>query len=349
VFLDEAVIVVRSGSGGDGCVSFRREKYVPRGGPNGGDGGNGGSVYLRASKNVATLLDLGRRRRFAAENGRPGMGNNRTGRRGRECIVEVPVGTVVREVTPGGEHRQGRLLIDLMDDAQTILVARGGRGGRGNTAFATATHRVPRTREEGQPGEERQLYLELKLIADVGLVGLPNAGKSTLLSRLSAATPKVADYPFTTLKPHLGICELGDYRRLVLADLPGLIEGAHLGHGLGIEFLRHIERTSVLVHLLSCEAEAEIELPRNYGIIERELSTYSSVLAAKPRLIVLSKTDILSAEELSRAVARLEEALGAEVLPISAHSGQGLDRMLGRLVALVDAERDRHAVRPSTG
>src|SRR5688572_22548566 len=238
MFLDEAVITVRSGSGGDGCVSFRREKYIPRGGPDGGDGGRGGSVILRADRNLGTLLDLSRKATYRADDGKKGGGNNRAGRNAPDLIVPVPVGTVVREALAERSPREGSLLGDLLEDGQELVVARGGKGGRGNKAFATPTRQVPREAEEGRPGDERKLYLELKLIADVGLVGLPNAGKSTLLSRLSRATPKIADYPFTTLTPNLGIAEVGDYRRIVIADIPGLIEGAHTGHGLGIEFLR---------------------------------------------------------------------------------------------------------------
>ena len=335
MFLDEAIIRVRSGQGGNGCVSFRREKFVPRGGPNGGNGGNGGSVYLTASENVSTLLDLGRRRFYAAENGRPGEGSDRYGKRGKDLVLEVPVGTLVREVIEGVEPREGRLIGDLVDPTKRLRVARGGRGGLGNRAFASATNQVPRQAEEGGPAEERKIYLELKLMADVGLVGLPNAGKSTLLARLSAATPKIADYPFTTLKPNLGIVELGDWSRLVFADIPGLIEGAHSGQGLGIEFLRHIERTRVLVHLIAAESLDVDAWVEDYRTIEAELAQYSETLAEKRRLVVLSKSDTVPAEELEGLLAKLSAALDREVLSISGVLGTGLEPFLLRARQLV--------------
>ncbi|MCZ6794329.1 MAG: GTPase ObgE [Planctomycetota bacterium] len=338
MFLDEAAIRVRSGSGGRGCVSFRREKFVPKGGPDGGNGGNGGSVLLRANRNLSSLLDIGRRREYVADNGRPGMGNNRSGRGGRSLTVDVPIGTVVREVLPGVAPDQGRLLSDLDRHGKKVCVAQGGRGGRGNRAFASATRRVPRIAQDGEPAEQRALYLELKLVADVGLVGLPNAGKSTLLSRLSAATPKIADYPFTTLKPNLGIVELGDYSRLVFADIPGLIEGAHQGHGLGIEFLRHVERTRVIVHLLSAE---QLEIPRlvtDYQTIEAELASHSELLAGKPRIVALSKMDLVAEERQLRLVEGLETALRQTVVPISAVTGKGLERLLRAVCGLVEGK-----------
>jgi GTP-binding protein len=335
MFLDEAVIKLQSGSGGDGCVSFRREKFIPRGGPDGGNGGRGGSIYLEASRDLSTLLDIGRRRLYRAESGRPGRGKNASGRNGKDLIIRVPLGTVVREVTPGTEPRQGRLLFDLVEEGQRVRVARGGRGGRGNTHFATATHQVPRTAEKGEPGEEKLIYLELKLMADVGLIGLPNAGKSTLLSRLSAAHPKIADYPFTTLKPNLGIVELGNYERLVFADIPGLIEGAHLGHGLGIEFLRHIERTRVLVHLVSAEEPEPDGLEQDYRMVDAELASYSELLARKPRLVSLTKIDLLPPEERARRAGELAARLGMPVLPISAVTGEGIEALIAATAELL--------------
>lgn len=335
MLLDEARIHVRSGKGGPGCISFRREKFVPRGGPDGGDGGDGGSVYLRASRNVSTLLALARRRHHRAENGQHGMGKNRHGKRGRDLTIEVPVGTVVRETVPGRDPREGRLLGDLARHGETLLVAHGGRGGRGNKVFASATRQAPRHAEKGGPGEERDLYLELKLLADVGLVGLPNAGKSTLLSRVSSAAPKVGDYPFTTLRPHLGMVELGDYSRIVFADIPGLIEGAHEGHGLGTDFLRHIERTRVLAHLLSVEDFEASELLEKHRLVERELASYGEELAQKPRLVVLSKADLVEPGELRRLEAVVSEALDREVFSVSSVTGQGLERFIdaaGRIV-----------------
>jgi GTP-binding protein len=341
MFLDEAVITVRSGAGGDGCVSFRREKYIPRGGPDGGDGGRGGSVFLQGRSDLTTLIDISRRAVHRAEDGKPGGGNNRAGRNARDLVIGVPVGTVVREILPDIPPREGPVLGDLLVEGQRLRVARGGKGGRGNKAFATATHQVPREREEGTPGEERKLYLELKLIADVGLTGLPNAGKSTLLSRLSRATPKIADYPFTTLNPHLGIVELGDHERLVFADIPGLIEGAHRGAGLGIDFLRHVERTSILVHLVSCESGSAERMAADYRTVEAELASHSESLAAKPRLVAASKLDLLLPEEGEALVMALSREIGAEVLPLSAVTGRGVPELLTaahRLLSKIPAD-----------
>ncbi|MBN1421807.1 MAG: GTPase ObgE [Planctomycetes bacterium] len=334
MFVDRAQIIVRSGRGGDGCVAFRREKYVPRGGPDGGDGGCGGTVTLRASHQLATLLDVARRASYRAEDGRPGGGKNRTGRSGADLVIEVPCGTLVRRAD------DGVLLGDLAADGAELVVARGGRGGRGNRSFATATHQTPRECEPGEPGEEIRLDLELKLIADVGLVGLPNAGKSTLLSRVSSARPKVAEYPFTTLSPHLGIAELDLERRLVIADLPGLIEGAHLGVGLGIEFLKHIERTRVLVHLVAAGGGDADALARDYGAIVAELQAYSHELDRKPRLVCLSKSDLLPPEEAERLARGLSDRIGAPVRTISGVTGAGLRDLLERLWAGVRRARD---------
>jgi len=320
LFVDEVTIHVRAGRGGDGCVSFRREKYVPRGGPDGGDGGNGGSVYLVARAGLDTLLDLAGRHHWRAENGRPGSGGNRHGRRGRDCEVPVPTGTLVYD------QQTGRLLKDLVHDGQRICVARGGRGGRGNARFVSPTHQTPREHEPGQEGQERTLRLELKLIADVGLVGLPNAGKSTLLARLTNARPKVAAYPFTTRHPHLGIAELPGFRRLVLADIPGLIEGAHQGVGLGDAFLRHIERTRVIVHLVDlCPPAGSPEPHQAYRIIRQELAKYSSRLASRQEIVVGTKLDVTGAEE---AWQRLKKELDRPVLAISAVTGRGLRELL---------------------
>lgn len=339
MFLDEARIRVRSGKGGDGCVSFRREKFVPKGGPNGGDGGRGGSVWIRANGNLSTLIDIGRRRLYAASDGRPGMGNNRYGKRGGDLTIDVPVGTTVREVVEDREPRDGRLLGDLVADRARLLAAQGGRGGKGNKAFASATRQVPRIAQKGKPGEERDLYLELRLLADVGLVGLPNAGKSTLLSRISAATPKIASYPFTTLRPNLGIAEVGDYRTLVFADIPGLIEGAHRGQGLGIEFLRHIERTRVLIHLLALE-ELDLErLVATYSTVEGELASYSEELGRKRRLVVLSKSDLVPPDTAAELARSLGQRLGLPVQTMSGVTGDGVAALLAGAVELVDAQR----------
>ena len=283
-FVDRVKIYVKAGDGGPGCVSFRREKYVPRGGPDGGDGGDGGDVILLADPQLLTLYDFYHQVHFRAENGRPGQGKKMKGRDGEDLILRVPVGTVVMDA------ETGEVLGDLTEPYQTLIVARGGKGGRGNAHFATPTRQAPRFAEPGKPGEERWLILELKLIADVGLVGLPNAGKSTLLSRISAARPKIADYPFTTLEPNLGVVKLPDGETFVVADLPGLIEGAHKGVGLGHEFLRHVERTRVLLFVLSVDRE---DLYADYQVLKKELKLYNPALLQKDYLIAINKIDLL--------------------------------------------------------
>jgi GTP-binding protein len=342
MFLDEAIITVRSGAGGDGCVSFRREKYIPRGGPDGGDGGHGGSVLLRACQGLSTLGDISRKPLWVAPDGSPGRGNNCRGRDGEDLTIDVPTGTLVRVVEPGRSPREGPLLGDLVKDRDELLAARGGRGGRGNKSFATATHQVPREREEGGAPEERSLYLELKLLADVGLVGLPNAGKSTLLSRVSAARPKIAAYPFTTLSPYLGLVETGEYRRFVFADIPGLIEGAHQGVGLGIDFLRHVERTRVLVHLVSVESLSLERMVEDYRAVEKELSCYARDLASKPRWVAASKVDLLEDHERERLTRELSRKLGVPVHPLSAVSGMGVQELVSGVMALLTSSAEWH-------
>jgi len=335
MFLDEAIITVRSGAGGNGCVSFRREKYIPRGGPDGGDGGAGGSVYLQANRNLSTLGDISRQTLYRAQDGRPGRGNNCAGRNAKNLTIEAPVGTIVRTMVPDRPPREGLLLGELLKHGDRIRLARGGKGGRGNKAFATSTHQIPREAEEGQPSEENKLYLELKLLADIGLIGLPNAGKSTLLSRISAARPKIADYPFTTLTPHLGIVDAGDYRQVVFADIPGLIEGAHQGAGLGIEFLRHVDRTKALVHLVSVEAPTIESMLSNYRAVEAELAHYSRTLQAKPRLVAASKMDLLPPDEQKKLLEKLSGAMGVPVLPLSAATGLGVRELVASAVRLL--------------
>jgi len=332
-FIDEAEICVRSGKGGDGCVSFRREKYVPKGGPDGGDGGDGGSVYLEADPQMSTLVDFTGHHHWTAENGRPGMGANCSGKKGQDELVKVPTGTLVYD------RDNGLLLRDLSIDGDRVCVARGGFGGKGNARFATSTHQAPREFEQGTPGEERWLRLELKLIADVGVVGLPNAGKSTLLSRVSKAKPKIADYPFTTLVPNLGIVSLSGFRRFVMADVPGLVEGAHDGIGLGDQFLRHIERTRVIVHLIDLfPLEGNPTPVEAYRTIRHELESYSPKLAGKPELIVANKLD-LAGDADPPELAELAAALEFDVLGISGVSGRGLDTLTNRIWDLLEAHR----------
>lgn len=323
MLVDSASIHVRSGNGGDGCVSFRREKYIPKGGPDGGDGGNGGSVYLLADPEVETLLDFAGRHHWHAENGQPGIGKKQHGKNGKDLVIRLPVGTLVYDETSDA------LLVDLDTPGKQHEIARGGQGGRGNDRFKTPTYQTPSEAEPGEPGEEFFLKLELKLIADVGLLGKPNAGKSTLLSRITRATPKIADYPFTTLKPQLGIAELPNTRRIVIADIPGLIENASHGQGLGIRFLRHIERTRLLLHLIELEPSDGSDPIENYRIIRRELEQYSQPLAEKPEIIALSKIDLVgNAQDHQTAVQLIEQELGQPIYPISSATGEGVDALL---------------------
>lgn len=331
MFRDEVEIELAAGDGGRGCVSFRREKFVPRGGPDGGDGGDGGDVILTCDHSVNTLYDLASSPQLSAEPGRPGQGQNCHGKRGKDLVLRVPVGTVAFDTA------SGRQVADLTDVGQEVVLARGGKGGRGNKFFATATHQVPREAEDGQEGERFRLRLELKLIADVGLVGLPNAGKSTLLARISAARPKIADYPFTTLEPHLGIVRVGEYGRLVFADIPGLIEGAHEGHGLGDKFLRHIERTRVLVHLVDASPHGVLPPDQAYRTVRNELAEYSSDLASKPEVVVANKVDLPGAEE---GAARLAAEAGREPVRLSGFRGDGIPDLLRAVLAALRAGAD---------
>lgn len=329
-FVDEAIITVKAGDGGDGCISFRREKFVPKGGPDGGNGGKGGSVVFTVDANIKTLLDFRHRPFYRAEAGKRGEGNNKTGRDGEDLIIRVPPGTLVLDAD------SGQPLADLTGADQSWTAALGGKGGRGNAHFATATRQAPRFAQPGLEGEERRLVLELKLIADVGLVGLPNAGKSTLLSRLTRATPKIGAYPFTTLTPNLGLASLDEERQLVFADVPGLIEGAHEGKGLGLEFLRHIERTRVLVMLVDVSSPQPV---RDLETLREELDRYSPALLKKPSLVVLSKLDLLPGPAPGATREAVEE-IADEVLEISSVSGLGLGELLERCWQLVEAEGD---------
>jgi GTPase len=327
-FVDEASLYVKAGDGGRGCVSFRREAHVPKGGPNGGDGGKGGDVIIVGRKNLISLLDFKYKRNYKAENGRAGGGANKTGRNGGDVTVLVPLGTEVRDET------NGLLLADIVSEGQAYVAARGGRGGRGNSRFVTPVHRTPTEFDEGESGEERRLKLELKLLAGMGLIGLPNAGKSTLLSRLTAATPEVGDYPFTTLTPSLGVMT-DDGRRpgsltgagLVLADIPGIIEGASQGRGLGLRFLRHIERTRILIWVIDVSSP---NVEQDYLTLKSELGEYREELAERTHLIVLNKIDLMNKKELG-AKERLLRKKGEEVLSVSAAAGTGIDELKERL------------------
>jgi GTPase len=333
-FVDEAKFFVKAGDGGNGCVSFRREKFVPKGGPDGGDGGRGGSIIIEASGRLASLIDFRFRSHFIAEGGTGGKGKKQHGRKGSDYLLTVPVGSVIKDA------ESGEVLADLLHEHDRVIVARGGQGGGGNVHYATSTNRAPRRAGKGEPGEERWLRIELKLLADVGLIGLPNAGKSTLLSRLSAANPKVAAYPFTTLEPQLGVLQFAEGGQCVIADIPGLIEGAHEGAGLGHRFLRHIERTRILLQVIDA-ADSENDPLAQYHTLQRELALYDEQLMERERLVLLNKIDLLEAEaktELDMLRTRFRQE-GIEVLPISAVNGTGLD-VLKNMIAelLLDAE-----------
>jgi GTP-binding protein len=331
-FVDEATVRVHAGKGGDGCASMRREKYIPKGGPDGGDGGRGGDVLLRADKSLNTLIDFRTQRRFKAENGHAGRSKDCAGRAGERLVVTVPIGTVVHD------EDTGELLGDLTHDGATLLVARGGDGGLGNTHFKSSVNRAPRQFTPGQSGESRQLRLELRLLADVGLLGLPNAGKSTLIANLSAARPKIADYPFTTLHPNLGVVRVGGHRSFVLADVPGLIEGAAEGAGLGIRFLKHLARTRLLLHMVDV-APLQGDPVEDARMIIAELGKFSDALASRERWLVLNKTDLLSPDALDEVATRLTEALDwdGEVWRVSAVTGAGCQALAAALMSRLEA------------
>jgi GTP-binding protein len=335
MFVDRVTIFVSGGHGGRGMCSFRREKYVPRGGPDGGDGGHGGSVIIRALAGADSLAGITFQKHWRADNGEPGGSANCTGRSAENLIIDVPPGTVVRD------RDRGHILKDLVQADDQVTVAHGGKGGRGNKAFASSTNQAPREWEPGEEGEERWITLELKVIADVGLIGLPNAGKSTLLSRLSRATPEIADYPFTTKYPNLGMVDIGGDHAFVLADLPGLIEGAHAGVGLGHEFLRHVERTRILVHLIEPFPADESDPVQNYRNIRRELELYNPELAKKPEFAVVSKSELTGSAGVRN---RLAAEIDREVLAISAVTGQGLSQLVRAVAERLEEEKRMAAV-----
>ncbi len=330
-FVDEAKFYVKAGDGGNGCVSFRREKFIPKGGPNGGDGGKGGDVYLVADRNLRSLIDFRYRSHFKAESGVGGQGSDKHGRGGKDCYLRVPLGSVIKDA------ETGEVLVDLVEDEQVFMAAEGGKGGLGNSRFATSTNRTPRKATPGRPGEERWLIIELKLLADVGLIGLPNAGKSTLLSKLSAANPKIAPYPFTTLEPQLGVLHLRYNEPCIIADIPGLIEGAHQGVGLGHQFLRHIERTSILLHLIDVSGDGEQPL-NDYRILAAELAAYRRELLERAHLVLLNKIDLIDEDRLAEVKAQFT-ALNLDVLTISAETGDGLEQLKTRLADLLEKQR----------
>jgi GTP-binding protein len=344
MFIDEATIEVKAGDGGNGSVAFRREKYVPHGGPSGGDGGRGGNVILRADANIKTLIDCSRRPHYKAQRGQHGMGDKKTGSNGDDVILLLPVGTQVSDAETGD------LLADLSEHGQTMVAAVGGEGGRGNRRFVTSSRQAPRFAEGADEGQERKLKLALKILADVALIGFPNAGKSTFIAAASAARPKIADYPFTTLVPNLGVVKLDNTTQIVLADIPGLIRGAHKGAGLGHRFLKHIERAPVFIHLLDAVNFSELSLWRQFMTLNRELKKWNEELVRRPQLIAINKVDAISDDpDIIARIEKLEEKLkarGCEVFRISAATGEGIEPLLWRAAHLLQAERELAAANP---
>ncbi len=338
-FVDEAKIFVKAGHGGPGCVSFRREKFIEKGGPDGGDGGKGGDVIFRADRSHHTLLDLKYQQHQIAKNGRHGSGNNRTGHGAEDLIVTVPPGTVVKD------FETGEILADLSELGQTFIIAKGGMGGKGNAHFKSSTHQTPRFAQEGMEGEERWLKMELKLLADVGLIGFPNAGKSTFISRVSAARPKIADYPFTTLTPHLGVVKYADSPSFVIADIPGLIAGAHEGMGMGVQFLKHVERTSLLFHIIDISMEPNIDAWKNFSAINDELGHYNPQLLDKPQIVAINKIDLPEVKaRVKKEVARFRKK-GIILHSFSAVTGEGTQELIKMMVSLLNKTEiaDDHA------
>jgi len=322
MFIDYAQITISAGKGGDGAVTFRREKYVPKGGPSGGNGGKGGDVILVANSNLSTLLDYRYKKNYSAENGAAGANSLKDGRNGKDIIVQVPVGTLVKD------SETEKILFDLNKNGMKVIVAKGGRGGKGNSNFATPTNQTPRFAEDGKPGEETKIILELKLLADVGLVGFPNAGKSTLISTISEAKPKIADYPFTTLEPNLGIVRYKEYQSFTVADIPGIIEGASDGKGLGLQFLRHIERTEILLFLIESQSQ---DYQKDFSILLKELKTYSKILAQKKKIISISKADLLTETEIIKLKKKKFRGADSPTLVFSSATGNGIAGLLDYL------------------
>lgn len=336
MFIDRIKIYIQAGDGGNGCVSFRREKYVPRGGPNGGNGGKGGNIVVSASRDLSTLIDQKYHQHYIADRGAHGEGKNRYGRYGRDVMVKVPVGTLVYD------FESETLIADLVHDGDKVIVARGGRGGLGNAAFATPVNRAPKYAQPGEKGETRWLILELKLLADVGIIGLPNAGKSTLISCISAARPKIADYPFTTLNPNLGVVSYGKYKSFVMADIPGLIEGAHEGKGLGFQFLKHVERTSILLHLVDISDSALVNPVDALESINKELEFYSSDLLEKQEVVAGTKIDAMTESDRLKALTDYCKKKRLRFFPISSVTGSGIKELIRYLGKEVEKRRTKN-------
>jgi GTP-binding protein len=335
MFVDQVKITVQAGNGGDGCCSFRREKFIPKGGPDGGDGGKGGDVVFRAVGNLSTLLDLRYQQLYRAVHGKPGSGQMKTGKSGEDCVIQVPVGTVVRDF-----ESRGVVLADLTEEFQEFVIVRGGRGGLGNEHYKSSTNRAPRRADSGEPGQHKVLFVELKLLADVAIIGFPNAGKSTLISKISNAKPKIADYPFSTLVPNLGLVKVGEYQSFIAADIPGLIQDAHLGKGLGTRFLKHTERTRLLVHLLDFSITSDRDPVADYEIIQNELKHFSEELYGKPQILVANKIDHPEAEAKFVEYQERLESINPTLLACSSVTGTGIKELVFKIYELLEKNKE---------
>ncbi len=335
MFVDQVKITVQAGNGGDGCCSFRREKFIPKGGPDGGNGGKGGDVVFRAVGNLSTLLDLRYQQLYRAVHGKPGCGQMKTGKSGEDCVIQVPVGTVVRDF-----ESRGVVLADLTEEFQEFIIVRGGRGGLGNEHYKSSTNRAPRRADSGEPGQHKVLFVELKLLADVAIIGFPNAGKSTLISKISNAKPKIADYPFSTLVPNLGLVKVGDYQSFIAADIPGLIQDAHLGKGLGTRFLKHTERTRLLVHLLDFSITSDRDPVADYEIIQNELKHFSEELYGKPQILVANKIDHPEAEAKFVEYQERLESINPTLLACSSVTGTGIKELVFKIYELLEKNKE---------